>query len=125
MSNATAAKQIECVIPILCVADLAASCDYYVRSLGFCIDWQHRDGDYAIAGVSRDGHAIYLCEGSQGHSGTWVWIGVEDVERLYEEFQASGAALLRPPTNYPWAREMHVSDPDGHVIRFASDPLTD
>ena len=32
--------------------------------------------------VSRDDAGIYLSEGDQGHPGTWVWIGVEDVASL-------------------------------------------
>jgi uncharacterized glyoxalase superfamily protein PhnB len=57
----------------------------------------------------------------QGQPGTWVWIGVEDVEALYQEYQASGARIRHPPQNYPWAYEMKVEDPDGHVLRFGSD----
>lgn len=125
MPMVAAIKQIECIAPILSVADIAVSTDYYVQSLGFQIDWQYHDGDFAISGVSRDGHAIYLCRGAQGHSGTWVWIGVEDVDRLFEEYQVSGARILKSPTNYSWAREMHVTDPDGHVLRIGSDPTTD
>jgi predicted enzyme related to lactoylglutathione lyase len=125
MSNGTARKQIECVAPILSVADIAISTNYYLGSLGFKTDWEYRDGDFAISGISRDGHTIYLCEGPQGHPGTWVWIGVEDVDRLFEEFTANGALILKPPTNYPWAREMHVTDPDRHVLRIGSEPLED
>ena len=31
-------------------------------------------------------------------------------------------AILHPPENYPWACEMKVGDPDGHVLRFGSEP---
>jgi len=122
MSNGSVRKQIECIAPILSVADIAISINYYVQSLGFTEDWHYRDGDFAICGVSRDGHAIYLCKGPQGNPGTWVWIGVEDVDRLFDEFQASGALIVKPPTEYPWAREMHVTDPDRHVLRIGSEP---
>jgi predicted lactoylglutathione lyase len=54
-----------------------------------------------------------------------VWIGVEDVAMLYEEYKTSGAKIRRAPENYPWAYEMHVEDPDGHVLRFGSEPRTD
>jgi len=57
-----------------------------------------------------------LCEGGQGHAGTWVWIGVEDVEPLYEEFKRADAKIAMPTTNYPWALEIRVEDPDGHVL---------
>ena len=32
--------------------------------------------------------------------------------------------MRHPPTNYPWgARELQVTDPDGHVLRFGSDAV--
>lgn len=35
-----------------------------------------------------------------------------------------GARIRVPPTNYPWgAREVHVFDLDGHVLRFGSDAI--
>jgi predicted lactoylglutathione lyase len=54
-----------------------------------------------------------------------VWIGVEDVASLYEEYRSTGARILRDPRNYPWAYEMKVADPDGHVLRFGSEPRED
>lgn len=108
--------------PILRVADMRASVSYYVEKLGFAnADW----GNEFFTSVNRDGAGIYLCQGGQGHAGTWAWIGVEDVAKLYEEYTASGAKILRPPRNYPWAFEMHVEDPDGHVLRFGSEPKCD
>jgi predicted enzyme related to lactoylglutathione lyase len=47
---------------------------------------------------------------------------VEDVEKLQEELKARGVTIRMPPTNFPWALEMHVEDPDGNVIRFGSEP---
>jgi hypothetical protein len=41
---------------------------------------------------------------------------------LYEEYKDSGAQILQPPEAFPWACEMKVGDPDGHVLRFGSDP---
>ena len=58
-------------------------------------------------------------------AGAWIWIGVEDVEKLYEEFKASGVKIRRPPANYPWALEMQIEDPDGNVLRLGSDPKSD
>ncbi len=63
-----------------------------------------------------------LCEGEQGHPGTWVWIGVEDAGQLFEEYSASGAKVRHPPTNYEWAYEMQVEDLDGNVLRLGSEP---
>jgi soluble lytic murein transglycosylase-like protein len=35
---------------------------------------------------------------------------------------AKGIAIRKQPETFPWAREFHVEDPDGNVIRFGSDP---
>lgn len=108
--------------PILNVRDMAASLRYYVDVLGF------RNAKWGSAGftlVSRDGAGIYLCQGDQGQPGTWAWVGVEDVGLLYDEYRASGATIRQGPTNYMWAYEMRVEDPDGHVLRFGSDSRSD
>jgi catechol 2,3-dioxygenase-like lactoylglutathione lyase family enzyme len=112
----------EGVTPILRVRSLPASIDYYVKVLGFNVDW-HEPG--IMASVSRDRCNIMLCEGDQGNPGTWVWIGVGDIEPLFEDYRIKGANVRHPPTNYPWAYEMQIEDPDGHVLRLGSEPKAD
>jgi catechol 2,3-dioxygenase-like lactoylglutathione lyase family enzyme len=105
--------------PILRVKDVQASVNYYTRVLGFKVDFQTE----IFASVSRDQCHLFLSEGDQGHFGSWVYIGVEDVEALLKEYQKSGAKVRHLPTNYSWAREMQVEDPDGNVLRMGSEPL--
>jgi len=112
---------IENVVPILNVKDLSVSLSYYEQALGFTEDWT--TGDFAC--VSRDRHCLYICEGNQGNPGTWIWIGVEDVDKLYQECLANGAEIDGEMVNNPWAREFRVADPDGHMIRFGGEPQTD
>lgn len=108
--------------PILRVENMSASVRYYVETLGFTnADWGTDD----FTAVTRDRAGIYLCQGGQGQPGTWAWIGVEDVGALYEEYRKSGAKIRHKPENYPWAYEMKVEDPDGHILRFGSDPKSD
>lgn len=111
---------VGCTTPILRVADLDASLAYYADALGFTLAW--RDGDFAQ--VERGDAVLMMCEGDQGHAGTWVYVGVSDADALYREIQGRGAVVRHAPANYPWgARELHVSDPDGHVLRFGSDAV--
>ena len=108
--------------PILRVEDMARSLRYYTEILGFAAeDWS---GD-EFGCVSRDGASIYLSLRDQGQPGTWVWVGVEDVAALFDEYAASRAEIAQAPKNFPWALEMHVIDPDGHVLRFGSEPRQD
>jgi catechol 2,3-dioxygenase-like lactoylglutathione lyase family enzyme len=115
----TVRTRFEHANPILKVANLAHSVRYYVDKLGFSnAEW----GGGGFTCVTRDGATIYLSEGDQGQPGTWVWLGVEDVEALHDEYRQSGATILQLPESFPWACEMKVGDLDGHVLRFGSDP---
>lgn len=106
--------------PILRVESMEASLDYYVNLLGFKnAPWG--TGDFTH--VTRDQAGIYLCRDGQGRGGAWVWIGVEDAAKVHEEFKACGVAIRLPPTNFSWALEMQVEDPDGNVLRLGSEPL--
>jgi catechol 2,3-dioxygenase-like lactoylglutathione lyase family enzyme len=125
MSSRDAGKaadvRVECIVPILRVTSLRESVRFYTEDLGFRLDWGEPQGS-DMASVSRNGHAIMLCQGAQGHSGTWIWIGVEDIEPLFVEYRARGVRFLQAPIQRPWAHEMQVKDPDGHVLRFGSEP---
>lgn len=105
--------------PILRVENMEASVRFYVDMLGFeNASW----GTDEFTSVSRDNAGIYLCQGGQGKGGAWVWIGVDDAEKLYEEYTRRGVAIRLPPTNYSWALEMQLEDPDGNVLRLGSEP---
>ncbi len=113
--------KLECLNPILIVRDIKASLDYYVRVLAFTkADWVTEEAKFAM--VLRDGFGIYLSENGTAPSKTYVWIGAEDIVPLHAEFTAKGARIKKPPTNYSWAYEMAVEDPDGHILRIGSEP---
>jgi len=113
------AIEFEGVTPILRVGSLAASIEYYVKVLGFKVDWQDPG---IMVSVSRGRCHIMLCEGDQGHAGGWVWIGVDAIEPLLEEYRAAGAKVRHAPTNYRWAYEMQIEDIDGNVLRMGAEP---
>jgi uncharacterized glyoxalase superfamily protein PhnB len=116
--DASPRVEVEGATPILSVASIEASLRYYVNALGFRVLWQY--GDFGA--VERGDASLMLCEGEQGHAGTWVYLGVSDADALHHELSARGALIRHPPTNYPWgSRELHVTDPDGHVLRFGAD----
>lgn len=105
-------------VPILRVADFDRSVEYYIQRLGFTLDWSSG----RFGSVTRDQMSIMLSEGSQGCSSTWLWTAVGDADRLYAELLQRGADIRHPPTNFPWgSREVHVFDPDRHVLRFGSE----
>lgn len=112
--------RIENICPILYVNDMAKSLTFYVGILGFKkAEW----GDDNFTSINKDNAGLYLCKGGQGLPGTWVWIGFDgDLIALHSELVSKGVTIKLPPTNFSWAHEMHVQDPDGHVLRFGTEP---
>jgi catechol 2,3-dioxygenase-like lactoylglutathione lyase family enzyme len=108
-------------VPILNVKNVTLSIRYYVEKLGLKKDWDSGTPP-TFASISRGKTRIFLCQGGQGHSGTWMWIPVPDVDALHEELKSRGVPIRQPPTNFPWgSREMNIQDPDGHRLRFGSE----
>ena len=101
--------RIENITPILSVKDMAVSRNFYKNILGFEeADWGTDD----FTSISRDKSGIYLCKGSQGNPGTWIWIGFDgDIFQLHNQLKEKGVTILQPPLNFSWALEMHVQDP--------------
>jgi len=107
--------------PILSMKSVPSSIDYYVKCLAFQLAWDWGE-PVTFACVTRGDVSIFLCKDTQGHPGTWVHVGVDDVDQLYREYNSSGALIKQPPTNFPWgSREMNVEDLDGHRLRLSSE----
>jgi len=105
----------------MAVADMNVSKAFYVGILGFEeAEWGTDD----FTSVNRENAGIYLCKGAQGNPGMWIWVGFDgDIFKLHDELKAKGVKIKLPPTNYSWAMEMQIVDPDGHVLRFGTDPI--
>jgi catechol 2,3-dioxygenase-like lactoylglutathione lyase family enzyme len=108
----------ECLTPILYVKDFKSAVKYYTDKLLFHMVWDW--GRPPTFGCVRlDKVEVFFSQGGQGHPGTWLCIFVEDVDGYYERIKKLGAEILYGPKNEPWGmREIHVRDPNGHVIRF-------
>lgn len=102
------------VVPILRVADTAASVEWYAR-IGFEQVFEHRfaEGMPAYVGIEREGATIHLSEhtgDAPGPALLYVW--VDAVDPLAEFFDVV-------PDEMPWARDFEVTDPDGNRVRLA------
>ena len=112
--------RLENVTPILHVKDISKSLEFYVDILGFKnAEW----GDENFTGINRDNTGLYLCTGKQGVPGTWIWMGFNgDIFSLHQKLESFGVKIKLPPTNFSWAYEMQIEDPDGHLLRLGTDP---
>lgn len=113
---------IENVIPVLPVRDLAFSVRFYADVLGFSVEWGCGPGD-TLGSVRRDGSSLMLSESAERPKAK-VWIGLED-DSLFASVKAKGVRVIQEPLNRPWAYEMLIEDPDGHVLWLGTEPKSD
>jgi predicted enzyme related to lactoylglutathione lyase len=109
----------DCLTPILTVRDFQEATRYYTEKLFFELLWDW--GEPPSFGCVRLGKVeIFFCLKAQGQPGTWMSIFMEDVDGYLERIKKAGAEVIYGPKDEPWGcREIHVRDPNQHVIRFS------
>src|SRR5215212_8066676 len=92
---------------VLAVVNLKTSTDFYMNVLGFQRDFG--DGSDGWSFLSRDGFRVMLGEcrdatpaGELGDHSWFVYLTVEEVDRLHGEVVRAGAEILSVPATKPW-----------------------
>jgi catechol 2,3-dioxygenase-like lactoylglutathione lyase family enzyme len=114
--------------PQLFVADIAASCEFYVHKLGFVVAFSYGEPPF-YGQVFRDGARLNLrCLSSPAIDPQLrdrehllaASITLDDAKPLFLEFQSAGVAFHQTLKTEPWgARTFIVRDPDGNLILFS------
>ena len=115
-------------VPEIPVGNIDRTCEYYVRCLGFTLDWGGGPG--GIAGLSRGQSRIFLTDpafremyGNQGPVLIWLNLGNrQEVDELHSEWTQREARIVSPPAAKPWnLYEFTAADPDGNLLRVFYD----
>ena len=87
-------------VPIFSVTDLDRSLHFYVEVLDFEKRWEWGDPpDYAS--VAFGDAELFLCQGGQGYSGTWMYLFIDSTDDYSERIKNQGADLIRGPAYEP------------------------
>ncbi|GJM34740.1 MAG: hypothetical protein DHS20C18_37410 [Saprospiraceae bacterium] len=109
---------------VLAVKDLAKSVEYYQNQLGFKTDWAgdgwhflKREKFYIMLGECPDDRSAFE---TKNHS-YFAYVDVENIDALYEEYQARDIEILAEVADKPWGqREFAIRTIDGHRIMFGA-----
>jgi predicted lactoylglutathione lyase len=116
-------------VPEIPVDDVDQAAAYYVRSLGFKLDWGAEDGG-GISGISKGHCRIFLTgrrfrERYRNPGPVVVWINLnskEEVDELHEVWRESDAKIVYPPESKSWKlHEFTAADLDGNFLRVFYD----
>jgi catechol 2,3-dioxygenase-like lactoylglutathione lyase family enzyme len=119
--------KIKKMSPQLIVADLERSLDFYIRVLGFAVDFRYED---FYAGIIRDGFSIHLKSGKPGaeeratrlaEEHLNLMFSVADIGDLFEAMQNRPVTVIQPLRQMPYGREFYLADPDGYLLGFVED----
>ena len=121
-------NEFPAAVPEIPVTNMEQALDYYVRKLGFNIDWGGAGG--GIAGISKGQCRIFVTDGDfREHYGNappvMIWLNLEskeEVDELHALWSSSGATIISPPESKPWnLHEFTASDSDGNFFRVFYD----
>jgi catechol 2,3-dioxygenase-like lactoylglutathione lyase family enzyme len=105
--------------PVLFVADIGRSVDFYVNQLGFTQSWRYEDeGRALVAQVDRQGCALILSSqwpGKVGSALVFISLDVDVLVALRAELEAKGVNVKDGYWGYPL---MVVHDLDGNELYF-------
>jgi len=124
-------SQFPAAVPEIPVSNISAASDYYVRCLGFSLDWG--DEDLGLAGISKGDCRMFLANeqyrkgyGNAGPVLSWLNLeSKEKVDELYRAWRKAGTKLISEPESKPWGLyEFTAADPDGNCLRVFYDFAT-
>lgn len=123
------------LIPELLVSSIEASKVFYVKQLGFTIEYERREDDFAL--ISYEGSQFML---EQDHAIAWITgelgsirgrginfqIEVDCLDTVIAKIETNDLPYFRKPEEQ-WYRintieegvkELLIQDPDGYLLRF-------
>ena len=115
-------------VPEIPATSVDSAAAYYVKTLGFTLDWGDERG--GIAGISKGSCRLFITNGSfrqtYGNAGpVLVWLNLAskgEVDELFAQWKAAGATIVSKPEDKPWKlREFVAADLDGNLIRVFYD----
>jgi len=117
------------ILTNICADDLPASRDFYVRLLGFEVNY---DSDWYVqlrgpkpadleVGIIKRTHELVPRSFQTRPSGMYVTFVVPDVDELYEKARAMGVTVVQEPRNeFYGQRRVLLLDPAGCLIDICS-----
>jgi len=113
-------------VPLLLVADINRSRDFYCDGLGFEITkkWEP-EGHLTWCWLQHGGAGLMLQRAGADHAsggtrgkGVTFYFICEDAEAIYLEISARGMKASKPTVAFYGMKQTFISDPDGYELCF-------
>jgi uncharacterized glyoxalase superfamily protein PhnB len=107
-------------IPTFRIRDYHKAIEFYISSLGFGIDWEHRFTPDApvYMQVSKGDLILHLTENERFQSGVIVFIETKGIDFLRNELKEKSAQIFEIALTDWGTKQMEIEDPFGNLMRF-------
>jgi catechol 2,3-dioxygenase-like lactoylglutathione lyase family enzyme len=125
--NTITSPKIKKMSPLLLVADIDRSIEFYTKKLAFKVDFRYED---FYCGIIRDDCSIHLKSGRpsveerknrRSNEDLDIIFSVEGVEKFYDEMLHRSTEVVQPLRVMPYGKEFYIADPDGYIIGFTEE----
>src|SRR5215467_9209331 len=126
MSALTSSK-IKKMSPLLLVADINRSIEFYSKKLDFDIDFRYED---FYAGIIKDGYSIHLKvseysieerKNKSRNEDLNLIFSISSIEDLYEQLLNKYVEIAQSLRDMPYGKEFYIADPDNNIIAFVEE----
>ena len=99
------------------VSDPDASCDFYVKTFGFKVEFEVKERR-TIAIQDDAGFTIFLYPAAKSLDGAKCSLAlqVDNVDGVYSKLSREGVKFSNPPGKYFWGYGAELFDPDGYQL---------
>ena len=121
-----ALKNFTSAVPVIATSDVAATVQYFERTLGFKQQWVWGDPP-VYAGIRAGGALLYVTHDPELASTIQdrrlspdIFLWVSDIESAYAQHRASNAQITEALTERPWGvRQYVIREPNGYLLKVA------
>ncbi len=109
------------VIPVLPVADVDATLNYYRYVLGYSVEGRHQDeaGQVVFGSVLCGQANFYFSRTNEPIAANHCYVFADEVDYLCAAFKANGAKIVDEPADMPWGyRQFTLQDLNGHIFYY-------
>jgi len=107
-------------IPTFRIIDYKKAIEFYIDSLGFSIDWEHRFAPNApvYMQVSKNELILHLTENKRFLTGMIVFVETKGIDLLQNEINEKSPQPFEISITDWGTKQIEIEDPFGNMLRF-------
>ncbi len=109
-------------IPTFGIADYQTAVNFYIDTLGFNINWEHRftPDDPIYMQISKNGLVLHLSENKRFENNAIIFVETKNIKEFYKDLSKLNTKInIQDIVFTNWGTmQLEIEDPFGNLLRF-------